>query len=214
MRILITGFEPFGGDSVNPSADLVQALAAVSLPSLDLAAAILPCAFRAMPLALRAAIERYEPEAILSFGLAGGRAGLSVERVAINVIDARIADNEGARPLDEPVIAGGPAAYFSTIPIKAVFARVREAGIPVAVSQTAGTFVCNAALYVALHLAATAYPGIRSGFIHVPFLPSMPEAIAGAPSLNFGMLQDAGKIILETLRDERADRRIFAGTVA
>ncbi|HET9147267.1 MAG TPA: pyroglutamyl-peptidase I [Acetobacteraceae bacterium] len=213
MRILITGFEPFGGDSVNPSAELVWALNAAPPPGIDLAAAILPCAFAVLPGALEAAVARHEPDILLGFGLATGRPGLSVERIAINIIDARIPDNEGAQPLDEPVIKGGPAAYFSTIPIKSIFARLNDAGIPAAVSQTAGTFVCNAMMYRALHLADR-HPPLRAGFIHVPCLPSMPEAQAGAPSLDSAILRDAGKIILETLRDEPVDRRIFAGTVA
>lgn len=210
MRILITGFEPFGGDAVNPSRELVMALAAAPPPGIELAAEILPCAFAAMPVALDAAMARHRPDAVLGFGLAGGRSVMSIERIGVNVIDARIADNEGARPVDVPVIEGGPAAYFATIPIKAAYARLIEAGLPGEISQTAGTFVCNAALYRSLHLASRG--GFRAGFVHVPHLPeSAPDA---APSLDLRVMVRAGQLILETLSEIGEDFRLSAGAVS
>jgi pyroglutamyl-peptidase len=209
MRILITGFEPFGGDALNPSEKLVLALAETAMPGLDITTTILPCAFAAMPPALEAAIARHRPNILLGFGLAGGRSSISVERIGINVIDARIADNEGAQPVDAPVIAGGPAAYFVTIPIKAIYKHLNEAGIPAEISQTAGTFVCNAALYTSLHLAKERQ--MRSGFVHLPYLPEM---VGAAPSLSFQKMILAGRIILKTLRDVREDFHISAGAVS
>ena len=209
MRILMTGFEPFGGDTLNPSKALVLALAKTMTPGIDIDIAILPCAFAAMPLALEAAITRHHPDILLGFGLAGGRSSVSIERVGINVIDARIADNEGAQPVDTPVIAGGPAAYFTTIPIKAIYERLTKAAIPAEISQTAGTFVCNAALYMSLHLAKECH--MRAGFVHLPYLPKMTVA---AFSLDFQKMVLAGQIIIETLRDVKEDFHISAGAVS
>ena len=210
MKILVTGFEPFGGQAVNPSAELVTALMAAPPPGIALAAEILPCTFAAMPPPLEAALERHRPEAVLGFGLAGGRSVVSIERVGINVIDARIADNEGAQPLDVPVVEGGPAAYFATIPIKAAYARLTAAGLPAEISQTAGTFVCNAMLYSCLHLAAPS--GIRAGFVHVPYLPDM--APEGMPSLDFSIMLRVATMIVKTLSEVREDFRVSAGAVS
>src|SRR5579872_4187789 len=142
MKALITGFEPFDSDRVNPSLEVLRLLPP-RLGVLDIATASLPVVFGAALPALREAIGAAAPDLVLSVGLAGGRAQLSLERVAINIDGARIPDNDGNRPIDRPVVAGGPAAYFATLPIKGAVAALREAGLPAAVSNTAGTFVCN-----------------------------------------------------------------------
>lgn len=182
MRLLLTGFEPFAGDTRNPSADLVAAIAAEPPPGLALATAILPVAFAHLDAALDAALAAAAPDVVLSLGLAGGRAELSVERVAINLDDARIPDNAGDQPLDRPVVAGGPAAYFATVPVKAMVAAMRAAGAPAQLSHSAGTFACNHVFYRAAHLAATARRGMRAGFIHLPNLPEQ-AAQRQAPSM-------------------------------
>ncbi len=212
MRVLITGFEPFGGDAINPSEMLAEMLAlpAKPVPGLDIAAAILPCAFASMPEALAAAISRHSPDILLGFGLAGGRSAISIERIGINIIDARIQDNQAAQPVDAPVIKDGPAAYFATIPIKAIYAALNKASIPAEISQTAGSFVCNAVLYTSLHMAKNR--ALRAGFIHLPYLPEM--AKPAEPSLDFATMIRAGEIILETLRDVQVDLPISAGTVS
>lgn len=212
MKILVTGFEPFGGDSVNPSARLAEWLAAEPIERATIAGAILPCAFEPLGAAIEAAIAAHRPDIVLGFGLAAGRDGISLERVAINVIDARIADNLGAQPIDEPVVRGGPAAYFSTLPIKAARAMLGEAGIPAAISQTAGTFACNAAFYLARHMTEGA--PIRAGFVHLPCLPDMPDALAGAPSLDPGRLREAGVLIVKACLECNTDRRIAGGAIA
>lgn len=212
MRILVTGFEPFGGDAVNPSAILAETLAATPVSGAAIVYAILPCAFAPLGATLNAAIAAYRPDVVLGFGLASGRSGVSLERVAINVIDARIPDNLGAQPIDEPVIPGGPAAYFSTLPIKAACALLGEAGIPAAVSQTAGTFACNAAFYLARH--RTEATAIRAGFVHVPCLPDMPDALGGAPSLDLPSLREAGILIVKACLECNTDRRIAGGSIA
>src|SRR5579885_2672208 len=178
MQALVTGFEPFDGDRINPSSAALRRLPA-RLGGIPLATRVLPCVFGEAA----AAMAETAPDLVLAVGLAGGRAELSLERVAINLDDARIADNAGNRPIDRPVVAGGPAAYFATLPIKAAVAALREAGLPAAVSNSAGTFVCNHVFYRLMHAAATAAPGFRAGFLHVPYLPEQAAERPGAPSL-------------------------------
>src|SRR5436190_20912899 len=146
MKALVTGFEPFDGDSVNPAFEALGRLPR-QIEALRLETRSLPCVFDRAIGALDDAIAVTSPDIVLCVGLAGGRAQLCLERVAINVDDARIPDNAGASPVDEPVVADGPAAYFATLPIKAMLAALRDGGIPAEVSQTAGTFVCNHVFY-------------------------------------------------------------------
>lgn len=214
MHVLITGFEPFGDDEVNPSAILVQALAAIPITGADIRHVILPCAFAPLDAALRNAIDAHLPNLVIGFGLATGRAGISIERVAINVIDARIPDNLGAAPIDEPVVATAPAAYFSTLPIKAIRAGLLDAGIPAEISQTAGTYVCNAAFFLTRHIAATSYPDLRSGFVHIPCLPDMPATGRGAPSLDLETLKLAADSVIKTCLECHTDHRIAGGAVS
>lgn len=181
-RVLLTGFEPFGGEAVNPSWSAVRQAAAQPLPGVEWSTAELPCVFGAALDALREAVAAADPDIVLCVGQAGGRPDVTVERVAINVDDARIPDNAGAQPIDEPVVPGGPAAYFAALPIKACVAAARAAGAPASVSQTAGTFVCNHVFYGLMHLIATERPGLRGGFVHVPYAPEqVPDG--GAPAL-------------------------------
>ena len=149
--VLITGFEPFGGESVNPSWEVVSGLDNAIIGECRVVARQLPCVFGESLAVLNAAIDALSPSLVLAVGQAGGRTDITVERVAINVDDARIADNHGQQPVDEPIVADGPAAWFSTLPIKAMVAAMRSAGIPASVSQTAGTFVCNHVMYGLLH---------------------------------------------------------------
>ena len=169
MRILVTGFEPFGGQSLNPSWEVARALNGLALEGAQITSVQLPCVFaQALPI-LQQALAQHRPDIVLALGQAEGRCDFSVERVAINVMDARIADNAGAQPIDVPVVAGAPAAYFSTLPIKALVAGLRAGGFPASVSQTAGTFVCNQVFYALQH--ALAGLGVHSGFMHLPLLP-------------------------------------------
>jgi len=182
MRALVTAFEPFGGDRVNASLEALRRLP-TQLGEIAVATATLPTSYaRALP-ALEAMIERVQPDVVLCVGQASERATLCVERVAINVQDAREADNDGAQPLDAPVIAGGPSAYFATLPVKAVVAALRSAGLAAEVSNSAGTFVCNHAFYGLMHYAARRVPRLRAGFLHVPRLPSQPAGTSGAPGM-------------------------------
>ncbi len=169
MRILLTGFEPFDGQTLNPSWEVARTLQGAVVQGAPVTAVQLPCVFaQALP-ALQQALAQHRPDIVLALGQAEGRCDFSVERVAINVQDARIPDNAGQQPIDVPVIAGGPAAYFSTLPIKALVAGLKAAGFPASVSQTAGTFVCNQVFYALQHTLAG--QGVHSGFMHLPLLP-------------------------------------------
>ncbi|GAA2595276.1 pyroglutamyl-peptidase I [Streptomyces axinellae] len=185
LKVLVTGFEPFEDQSSNPSWEVAALLAAEPPAGLDITAVELSCVFGTALTELRDALASNAPDLVLCLGQAGGRPDLTVERVAINVDDARIPDNAGAQPVDEPVIADGPAAYFSSLPIKACVAAARGAGVPASVSQTAGTFVCNHVFYGLAHLLATEHPGVRGGFVHVPYTPRQVAALRTAqPSLS------------------------------
>ena len=178
--ILLTGFDPFDNATVNPSGCVARALARQRIAGHQVVAAQLPTAFGQALEHLHALLQAHRPALVLCLGLAAGRAALSIERIGINVIDARIPDNQGAQPVDMPVVPHGPAAYFATLPIKAMLRAVRQSGIAAEVSQSAGTFVCNQVMYGLLHLLhqGAGAPGARGGFIHVPQLPEQ-----GLPSM-------------------------------
>ncbi|WP_292041875.1 pyroglutamyl-peptidase I [Massilia sp. UBA6681] len=171
--VLLTGFEPFNKANVNPAWEAVRALDGWSGEGFRVEVRQLPCVFVDAREALAAMVDELHPDIVIAVGQAGGRAEISVERVAINVDDASILDNAGRQPVDRPIVEGGPAAYFSTLPIKAMVAAMREKGLTAGVSQTAGTFVCNHVFYGLMH--HTAGKPTRAGFIHVPFLPEQAE---------------------------------------
>lgn len=180
--LLLTGFEPFGGETINPSWEVARRLDGEPIAGLRVVARQLPCRFGEAAEALRQALHACRPALVLALGQAGGRSDLSVERVAINVDDARIPDNAGAQPVDVPVAPDGPAAYFSTLPIKAIVAGLRAQGVPASVSQTAGTFVCNHVFYALMH-ALRDRPTVRAGFVHLPLLPEQAARQPGQPSM-------------------------------
>lgn len=197
MNILVTGFEPFGGEPVNPSQQAVARLAS-RCDSLAIATRILPVSFdRALP-ALQAAITKTAPAIVLCVGEAGGRAELSLERIAVNLVDARLPDNDGRQPIDGPVAADGPAAYFATLPVKEAAAALREAGLPAALSLSAGTFVCNHVFYGLLHFAATRGLPLRGGFLHVPALPEQAARHPGMPSMAAEEIARGIAVVLRT----------------
>jgi pyroglutamyl-peptidase len=212
-RILLTGFEPFGGEAVNPSWEVARALEGRRIGGAPVQAVCLPTVFGESLHRLHEAIDMHRPALVLALGQAAGRADFSVERVAINVDDARIPDNAGAQPVDAPVVAGAPAAYFSTLPVKAVVAALRQAGLPASVSQSAGTFVCNHVFYGLQHLLAGS--GVRSGFMHLPLLPAQAARLPGQPSLPLATMVEGTCIALKTaLEHKGADLRHTGGAVA
>jgi len=211
-RILLTGFDPFGGESINPSWEAVRRLDGRHIAGHRIVARQLPTEFAGSLRALKAAVRETTPTILLGVGQAGGRTQLSIERVAINVQDARIADNAGARPVDEPVIADGPAAYFSTLPIKAMLAALRAQGLPAEISQTAGTYVCNHIAYAMLHLASKKR-GVRAGFIHIPYLPEQAAHLRGAASMAQADVAQGLEIALRTAIVTHVDRKLSAGSI-
>jgi pyroglutamyl-peptidase len=209
---LVTGFAPFGGEAINPSQQIVTALHDTIIAGHRIAGAALPTEFAASLPALAQLIERYDPALVLALGQAGGRAEISLERVAINLIDARIPDNAGAQPVDVAVVDNAPNAYFSTLPVKAMLARLCAENIPAALSHTAGTFVCNQVFFGLAHLLETRYPQVRGGFVHVPYLPEQAAQHAGTPSLALNKMIEAVQLCLEVALTTAEDVHYPAGT--
>ncbi len=181
MKILLTGFEPFGGSALNPSEQIVRALDRHSLAGARVVTAVLPVDWQKGPEAVEDALRTHHPDAVLCLGEAPSRASLAIERVAVNLLDFRIPDNSGVTLIDQPVVPGGPAAYFVTLPVRVIQAAVLAAGVPVELSTTAGTYLCNEILYHLLHSLAEDDWHIPAGFIHLPRLPQQVVA-ANQPS--------------------------------
>ena len=168
MKVLVTGFDPFGGEKVNPAYEAVKLLPD-TIAGAEIIKIEIPTVFTRSAEVLEEAIQKYRPDVVLDVGQAGGRSCMTVEKVAINLKEARIPDNDGEQPFDEPIREDGETAYFSTLPVKAMVENMRAHGIPAHISYTAGTYVCKCIMYNALYLAAKKYLGVRAGFIHVPF---------------------------------------------
>ena len=183
QKILLTGFDPFGGETTNPALESVKKLDGVKIGNYLIAAREVPTVFNESIAKLEDYIKEIEPSMIICVGQAGGRPDVTIERIAINVNDARIPDNKGQKPIDTAVVEGGPAAYWSTLPIKAIVKAMREKGVPASVSQTAGTFVCNHIFYGLMNLLEQRGNRIRGGFIHIPFLPEQAAAYPGQSSM-------------------------------
>jgi pyroglutamyl-peptidase len=208
--LLLTGFEPFGSEVVNPSIRVAQALQGRRIGGVQVVAVQLPCVFGRALEVLTAALDHSAPQLVLALGQAGGRVDLSLERVAINVDDARMADNAGAQPIDEPVQRDGPAAYFSTLPIKAMVAAVRAAGLPASISQSAGTFVCNHVFYGLMHRLQSR-PGVRGGFMHLPLLSEQAARRGGMASLPLDAMVDGVQVALKAAIATKVDPRLGGG---
>ncbi|SCU73624.1 Pyrrolidone-carboxylate peptidase [Cupriavidus necator] len=210
--VLLTGFEPFENEPINPSWEAVRALDGERVGDAVIVARQLPCVFGAAIDTIGELVDVLRPALVIAVGQAGGRTEMSVERVAINVDDARIADNAGAQPIDTHIVAGGPAAYFATLPIKAMVRDMRAAGVPASVSQTAGTFVCNHVFYGLMHRLAQQPDGdARGGFIHIPYLPEQAARHPGQPSLAQETLVKGLRAAVATALSTRADVREQGG---
>lgn len=207
--VLVTGFSPFAGETVNPSWQAARALDGAIITGHRVSALELPTEFAASIAMLRAALRRQQPRVVVAAGLAGGREGISLERVAINVIDARIPDNAGAQPVDVPVVRRAAPAYFSSLPIKAALAALHREDIPAHVSQTAGTYVCNALFYALMH-AAKRHRGMRAGFVHVPWLPDQARRHA-QPGMPLEYMVRALETVIRAALSVRTDARTSAG---
>lgn len=209
-HILVTGFEPFGGETINPSWEVVKQLEGMIIDDCRVVTRQLPCVFGESLTVLNAAIDELNPAVVIAVGQAGGRVDITVERVGINVDDARIPDNRGQQPIDVAIVPGGPAAWFSSLPIKAMVAAMREKGIPASVSQTAGTFVCNHVMYGLLHKIGENAER-KGGFIHIPYLPEQAAAHAGAPSMAAQTVKDALEIAITVALRQDCDINVVGG---
>jgi pyroglutamyl-peptidase len=185
MNILLTGFEPFGGSSFNPSEQVVNSLSGQRVDGLEVTGCILPVDRYQGPQVLLAALRQHQPVAVLCLGEASGRAAISIERVAVNLLDFRIPDNAGNQVTDQPVTPGGPAAYFASLPVREIYEEIKSTGVPVELSLSAGAYLCNQVLYTLLHHLAQVNSEIPAGFIHLPSLPQQAAAAARAvPSMS------------------------------
>ena len=210
MKIIVTGFDPFGGEKINPSIECVKALPEIE--GVEIFRVELPTVFKESANRLNEVINDVKPDAVLCVGQAGGRPGITMERIAINVDDARIPDNISQQPIDEAIQLDGEAAYFTTLPIKRIVNAIRKAGIPAEVSNTAGTFVCNHIMYQALFTATKADKPFKAGFMHIPFIP---EQTTDKPSLPLEESTKALQIAIETILDyiNDEDIKVQAGAI-
>ncbi|MDN4600245.1 pyroglutamyl-peptidase I [Paenibacillus sp. F6_3S_P_1C] len=202
VKILISGFEPFGGDAVNPTGELMEALALEVMEGAELKTVLLPVHFNECADLLIAEMESYQPDVVIACGLAKGRTAVTPERIAVNVKDippGSYADNQGQRPVDELIIEGSPDGLFSTLPIRAMVNNMGTAGIPAAVSNTAGTYICNNTMYRVLdHILLKQLP-IRAGFVHFPASTEMAVLQPSVPSLPIPMMLDALRVMIRTV---------------
>ncbi|MBI4911796.1 MAG: pyroglutamyl-peptidase I [Acidobacteria bacterium] len=195
--VLVTGFEPFGGEAVNPSWLAAQRLDGARILGKAVAAAQLPTVFATALPTLDAWLSQHDPCLVLCVGQAQGETGFCLERVAVNWTDARIPDNAGAQPVDLPVLPGGPPAHFATLPLRSILQALHRAGLPARISHSAGAFVCNHVFY-GLMQALAARPACRGGFVHIPLLPEQAVRNPGQPSLSLDLVEAGLRIILET----------------
>lgn len=210
MKILVTGFDPFGGEKINPAIESVKKLPD-TIAGAEIIKLEIPTVIGKSVDKIKAKIEEVHPDVVLSIGQAGGRPDITVERVGINCDDCRIKDNEGNQPIDEKVAEDGPAAYFSTLPIKAMVKNIQDGGVPASVSNTAGTFICNHVLYGVARIQATKHPEMRTGFIHIPFLPEQVVDKKNMPSMALETIVKGLTLAIEAIVNNEDDIKITGG---
>ena len=210
-KVLVTGFEPFGGEPINPSQEVTKKLAGKVIGDYEIVTRSLPVVRHTCREELNKMIAEIKPAMVICVGQAGGRLELSLERVAINVDDFRIPDNDGLQIIDEPIIKDGPTAYWSTLPIKAGLVAMRSEGIPAGVSNTAGTYVCNHLFYGLMHELATSYPETRGGFIHIPYLPEQAARLTNQPSMSLETLAKGLEVFIEATLNTIEDVKVSDG---
>lgn len=211
QKVLLTGFEPFGGERVNPSWEAVKQLHGEVIEDVTLVAEQIPTVFGKSVAVMEQLIQQHNPDIVICVGQAGGRLHITPERVAINMDDARIPDNQGNQPIDEPITDNGPVAYWSTIPIKRIVENMKESNIPASVSHTAGTFVCNHIFYGLMDYITLNSSSIRGGFIHIPFIPEQ-TINKEAPSLSLETIVKGIKIAAVTAAKYESDIHTVGGT--
>lgn len=196
MKVLVTGFEPFGGEKVNPSIESVKKLSN-RIAGADIVKAEIPTVFYKSIKKLEELLEREKPDIVICVGQAGGRDRISIERVAINISDGRIPDNEGYQPIDEIIFEDGDTAYFARLPIKRIVKEMNDRNIPAEVSNTAGTYVCNHLMYGLLYNINKKYPNMKGGFIHIPFLPEQVIDKVNMPCMPLDLIVEGLTIAIE-----------------
>lgn len=210
MKVLITGFDPFGGESINPALEAVKMLkdeiAGAGIVKLQI-----PVVAGKSIEKVHEKMKEVNPDIVISVGQAGGRFGVTPERVAINITDARIPDNEGNQPIDEPIFADGDAAYFSNLPVKAMVQAIKDAGYPSSLSNTAGTYICNHVMYGILYYIHKEFPGVRGGFIHVPYAASQVVDKPNMPSMAIADITAALEAAIEAAVAHKDDIKIVGG---
>lgn len=212
MKVLITGFDPFGGEAINPALEVVKLLPD-NIAGAEVIKLEIPTVFYKSAEVLEKYIDEYKPNAVICVGQAGGRFTVTPERVAINIDDARIKDNEGNQPIDTQIKEDGAPAYFTNLPIKAMVKNMIDAGFPAAVSNTAGTFVCNHIMYNVLYLADKKYPGMKGGFIHVPYIPNQVISKANTPFMSLENISKCLELCIEALVNNDSDIKTVGGTI-
>ena len=210
MKILVTGFDPFDGDSVNPALELIKQLPE-EIDGCEIITLEVPTVFHKSIQVIKQAIDTHHPDAVLSVGQAGGRVDMTVERIGINCDDARIPDNEGNSPVDEKVFEDGDDAYLLTLPVKAMLKAIQDAGVPASVSNTAGTFVCNHVAYGVAYLAKKYYPDMKTGFMHIPFLPYQAAEKRGMPSMALESLKTGTVAAIKAIIANENDIKLAFG---
>lgn len=210
MKILVSGFDPFGGEKINPAIESVKLLPD-EIKGAKIIKLEIPTVARKSLKKLEEVIEIEKPDVVINVGQAGGRTDITVERVGINMDDFRIKDNEGNQPIDEKIAKDGPDAYLVTIPIKAMVQKMIENKIPASVSNTAGTFVCNHVCYGMAHLASTKYPNMRTGFVHIPFLPEQVVDKRNMPSMPLEMIAKGLEYAIEAIVENKEDIKVEGG---
>ena len=210
MKILVTGFDPFNNDIINPSIEAVRLLPNF-INEVEIIKIEVPTVFFKSLNVIEQAIIKYQPDVILSIGQAGGRSDISIERIGINIDDAKIVDNENNQIIDEKIFVDGPDAYFTTLPIKAMVENIRKHDIPASISNSAGTFVCNHVTYGVAHLIATKYANKRSGFIHIPYLPSQTLMFSNVASMELNTIVKAIIYAINAIIENDNDIKVTGG---
>ncbi|SUY45120.1 pyrrolidone-carboxylate peptidase [Clostridium putrefaciens] len=213
MKILVTGFDPFGGESINPALEAVKKISD-NIDGVEIIKIEVPTVFKKSIDTLDKAMEAHNPDVVLCVGQAGGRFDITPEKVAINLDDARIKDNEGNNPIDEPIFKDGETAYFSSLPVKAIVKNIKEHNIPSSVSYSAGTFVCNHIMYGLLYLIDKKYKNVKGGFIHVPFIPSQVLEKKNMPSMALEDITKGLEFALKAIIENKEDIKETGGKIS
>ena len=212
MKVLVTGFDPFGGEPINPAWEAVKAMKD-TIAGAEIVKMQIPTVVGKSIEKIHQKMKELQPDLVISVGQAGGRFGVTPERVAINVTDARIPDNEGNQPIDEPIFPDGPAAYFFNLPVKAMVQAIKDAGYPSVLSNSAGTYICNHVMYGILYYIEKEFPNVRGGFIHVPYAPSQVVNKPSTPSMALADITASLEAAVAAAISSKEDIRAVGGEI-